>query len=208
MRILLWTTQTKANLVQPLDSAAMSSRARWRRCSTWRSQSWSMNTLRRRKGTPPFQKDRRDRQSSLELQSRITPSLYSFCRLGHVFSPLTQVWRVRVQGGGDLPLLGEQQQRQGAGHPQQQGVWAGDTPGDLLVSVWWWNVLCVDIITDPSVFRVTSTLRCNRDCSCEQKYKWHRLLSYDPNNDCAGIFMDWFLFPSCCVCRSIIHLTY
>lgn len=46
-----------------------------------------------------------------------------------------------------------------------------------------------------------STLRCNRDCSCEQKYKWHRLLAYDPNNDCAGIFMDWFLYPSCCVCR-------
>jgi len=46
-----------------------------------------------------------------------------------------------------------------------------------------------------------ATLRCARDCSCEQKYKWHRLLAYDPNNDCAGIFMDWFLFPSCCVCR-------
>jgi len=46
-----------------------------------------------------------------------------------------------------------------------------------------------------------STLRCNRDCSCEQKYKWHRLLAYDPNNDCGGIFMDWFLFPSCCTCR-------
>ena len=45
------------------------------------------------------------------------------------------------------------------------------------------------------------TLRCNRDCSCEQKYKWHRLLAYDPNNDCAGIFMDWFLFPACCSCR-------
>ena len=47
------------------------------------------------------------------------------------------------------------------------------------------------------------TLRCNRDCACEQKYKWHRLLAYDPNNDCAGIFMDWFLFPSCCACRSV-----
>jgi len=46
-----------------------------------------------------------------------------------------------------------------------------------------------------------STGRCTRDCACEQKYKWHRLLAYDPNNDCAGIFMDWFLFPSCCVCR-------
>jgi len=47
----------------------------------------------------------------------------------------------------------------------------------------------------------TSTIRCNRDCSCEQKYKWHRLLAYDPNDDCAGIFMDWFLFPACCSCR-------
>jgi len=45
------------------------------------------------------------------------------------------------------------------------------------------------------------TPRCGRDCTCEQKYKWHRLLAYDPNNDCSGIFMDWFLFPSCCVCR-------
>ncbi|CAB3233988.1 unnamed protein product [Arctia plantaginis] len=46
-----------------------------------------------------------------------------------------------------------------------------------------------------------TTSRCSRDCGCEQKYKWHRLLAYDPNDDCAGIFMDWFLFPSCCVCR-------
>ena len=54
--------------------------------------------------------------------------------------------------------------------------------------------------------RKASTLRCNRDCSCEQKYKWHRLLSYDPNNDCSGIFMDWFLFPSCCTCRYVYSL--
>lgn len=47
----------------------------------------------------------------------------------------------------------------------------------------------------------SETPRCSRDCSCEQKYKWHRLLAYDPNDDCAGIFMDWFLFPSCCACR-------
>ena len=49
-----------------------------------------------------------------------------------------------------------------------------------------------------------TTARCNRDCSCQQKYKWHRLMAYDPNYDCAGIFMDWFLFPSCCVCRSAL----
>ncbi|KAK3884632.1 hypothetical protein Pcinc_011115 [Petrolisthes cinctipes] len=45
------------------------------------------------------------------------------------------------------------------------------------------------------------TKRCGGDCGCEQKYKWHRLLAYDPDNDCNGIFMDWFLFPSCCSCR-------
>ena len=38
-----------------------------------------------------------------------------------------------VNRGSD-PILGEQQQRQGAGHRQQQGVRAGDTPGDLRVS--------------------------------------------------------------------------
>ncbi|KAF8796307.1 Protein spaetzle 3 like protein [Argiope bruennichi] len=47
----------------------------------------------------------------------------------------------------------------------------------------------------------TQTKKCASDCSCEQKYKWHRLLAYDPDDDCKGIFMDWFLFPSCCICR-------
>jgi len=46
-----------------------------------------------------------------------------------------------------------------------------------------------------------TTARCTRDCACEQRYKWHRLLAYDPADDCRGVFMDWFLFPSCCVCR-------
>lgn len=52
-------------------------------------------------------------------------------------------------------------------------------------------------------FRTARTFHCLGDCQCEQKYKWHRLLAYDPNNDCNGIFMDWFLFPSCCACRCI-----
>ncbi|GAB6032229.1 hypothetical protein CHUAL_010869 [Chamberlinius hualienensis] len=45
------------------------------------------------------------------------------------------------------------------------------------------------------------TKRCMGDCGCEQKYKWHRLLAFDPDDKCKGIFMDWFLFPSCCVCK-------
>jgi len=52
------------------------------------------------------------------------------------------------------------------------------------------------------ICRTSRTIRCMGDCSCEQKYKWHRLLAFDPNQgDCGGIFMDWFLFPSCCTCR-------
>ncbi|XP_054268690.1 protein spaetzle 4-like [Macrosteles quadrilineatus] len=42
---------------------------------------------------------------------------------------------------------------------------------------------------------------CRQGCRCEQQYRLHRLLAYDPNNDCRGIFSDWFKFPSCCVCR-------
>ncbi|KAK0171226.1 hypothetical protein PV328_008977 [Microctonus aethiopoides] len=51
----------------------------------------------------------------------------------------------------------------------------------------------------------TQTNGCTGECGCEQKYKWHRLLAYDPDDDCKGIFMDWFLFPSCCVCRCDPH---
>ncbi|XP_034249329.1 protein spaetzle 4 isoform X2 [Thrips palmi] len=42
---------------------------------------------------------------------------------------------------------------------------------------------------------------CREGCRCEQQYRLHRLLAYDPNNECRGIFSDWFKFPSCCICR-------
>ncbi|KAH1016861.1 hypothetical protein HUJ04_008025 [Dendroctonus ponderosae] len=41
---------------------------------------------------------------------------------------------------------------------------------------------------------------CREGCRCEQQYRLHRLLAYDPSNECRGIFSDWFKFPSCCVC--------
>ncbi|XP_076243202.1 spaetzle domain-containing protein 4 [Calliopsis andreniformis] len=44
-------------------------------------------------------------------------------------------------------------------------------------------------------------MHCRDGCRCEQQYRLHRLLAYDPNNECRGIFSDWFKFPSCCVCR-------
>uniref|UniRef100_A0A1A9W1R0 Spaetzle domain-containing protein n=1 Tax=Glossina brevipalpis TaxID=37001 RepID=A0A1A9W1R0_9MUSC len=42
---------------------------------------------------------------------------------------------------------------------------------------------------------------CREGCRCEQQYRLHRLLAYDPNNECRGIFSDWFRFPSCCICK-------
>lgn len=41
---------------------------------------------------------------------------------------------------------------------------------------------------------------CRPGCRCEQQYRLHRLLAFDPKNECRGIFADWFRFPSCCVC--------
>ncbi|XP_031354476.1 protein spaetzle 4 isoform X2 [Photinus pyralis] len=42
---------------------------------------------------------------------------------------------------------------------------------------------------------------CRDGCRCEQQYRLHRLLAYDPHNECRGIFSDWFRFPSCCLCK-------
>lgn len=42
---------------------------------------------------------------------------------------------------------------------------------------------------------------CRDGCRCEQQYRLHRLLAFDPHNECRGIFSDWFRFPSCCVCK-------
>ncbi|XP_046969694.1 protein spaetzle 4 isoform X1 [Vanessa cardui] len=42
---------------------------------------------------------------------------------------------------------------------------------------------------------------CREGCRCEQQFRLHRLLAYDPRNECRGIFADWFKFPACCVCK-------
>ena len=42
---------------------------------------------------------------------------------------------------------------------------------------------------------------CREGCVCEQQFRLHRLLAYDPHNECRGIFSDWFRFPSCCICK-------
>ncbi|ODM95494.1 hypothetical protein Ocin01_11183 [Orchesella cincta] len=76
--------------------------------------------------------------------------------------------------------------------------WAANSGGKVRAIV---NTQHFEQAIHQEVCTKTSTKRCFGECGCEQKYKWHRLLAYDPDNDCRGIFMDWFLFPSCCVCR-------
>ncbi len=76
--------------------------------------------------------------------------------------------------------------------------WAANSAGKVRAIV---NTQHFEQAIQQEVCSKTSTKHCIGDCGCEQKYKWHRLLAYDPDNDCRGIFMDWFLFPSCCVCR-------
>jgi hypothetical protein len=76
--------------------------------------------------------------------------------------------------------------------------WAANSGGKVRAIV---NTQHFEQAIHQEVCAKTTTGRCAGDCGCEQKYKWHRLLAYDPDNDCKGIFMDWFLFPSCCVCR-------
>ncbi|XP_022226761.2 protein spaetzle 3 [Drosophila obscura] len=76
--------------------------------------------------------------------------------------------------------------------------WASNSAGKIRAIV---NTQHFEQAIHQEVCSNTHTPRCEGECGCEQKYKWHRLLAYDPDNDCKGIFMDWFLFPSCCVCR-------
>lgn len=76
--------------------------------------------------------------------------------------------------------------------------WASNSAGKIRAVV---NTQHFEQAIQQEVCQNVQTKRCIGDCSCDQKYKWHRLLAYDPEDDCKGIFMDWFLFPSCCVCK-------
>lgn len=76
--------------------------------------------------------------------------------------------------------------------------WASNSAGKIRAIV---NTQHLQQAIHQEVCQSNQTKKCSNDCTCEQKYKWHRLLAYDPDDDCKGIFMDWFLFPSCCVCR-------
>jgi len=76
--------------------------------------------------------------------------------------------------------------------------WAANSAGEIRAIV---NTKHFPQAIHQEICKGTKTSRCGGNCLCEQKYTYHRLLSYDAENDCKGIFIDWFLFPSCCACR-------
>lgn len=64
----------------------------------------------------------------------------------------------------------------------------------------------VSLVTELSSFRWfcfrfnKEQMLCRRGCRCEQQFRLHRLLAFDPHDDCRGVFSDWFRFPAGCVC--------
>ena len=62
------------------------------------------------------------------------------------------------------------------------------------------NVINVSLTDFPRRFEKKEML-CKKGCRCEQQYGLQRLLAYDPNNECRGVFAEWFRFPSLCICE-------
>ncbi|CAM1312981.1 spz4 (predicted) [Pycnogonum litorale] len=77
--------------------------------------------------------------------------------------------------------------------------WANNTRGETLALM---NIFPFEqyIHSEKCVFE-NKQMYCREGCLCEQQYRLHRLLAFDPTNDCRGIFADWFRFPSCCICK-------
>ncbi|CAG9788950.1 unnamed protein product [Diatraea saccharalis] len=77
--------------------------------------------------------------------------------------------------------------------------WANNTRGEKLVLV---NMYPYEqYIHLETCVHERKQMYCREGCRCEQHYRLHRLLAFDPHNPCRGIFSDWFKFPACCVCR-------
>ncbi|KAG7311963.1 hypothetical protein JYU34_001388 [Plutella xylostella] len=77
--------------------------------------------------------------------------------------------------------------------------WANSTRGEVLALL---NMYPFEqYIHMETCVHERKQMYCREGCRCEQQYRLHRLLAYDPRNECRGIFADWFKFPACCVCK-------
>jgi hypothetical protein len=72
----------------------------------------------------------------------------------------------------------------------------------LIIFLWGMSLAILFLMLISTIYRdENQQMFCRDGCRCEQQYRLHRLLAYDPRNECRGIFSDWFKFPSCCVCK-------
>ncbi|XP_045451283.1 uncharacterized protein LOC123660228 [Melitaea cinxia] len=77
--------------------------------------------------------------------------------------------------------------------------WANNTRGEMLALL---NMYPFEqYIHLETCVHKHKQMYCREGCRCEQQFRLHRLLAYDPRNECRGIFADWFKFPACCVCK-------
>ncbi|XP_055344830.1 protein spaetzle 4-like isoform X2 [Paramacrobiotus metropolitanus] len=112
----------------------------------------------------------------------------------------------RLRAQGPMSRQGREQDKPDVGFvnacPSEQFVvtpfWANNSAGTTLAIV---NFHPFEQAVQQEVCKPGTSGRCRDGCRCEQKYSWYRLLAFDPRNECRGIFMDWFQFPSCCACH-------
>lgn len=77
--------------------------------------------------------------------------------------------------------------------------WGNNTRGEVLALL---NVYPFEqYINWEKCTHENEQMYCRDGCRCEQQYRLHRLLAYNPLDACRGIFSDWFRFPSCCICK-------
>lgn len=104
---------------------------------------------------------------------------------------------------GDPMETGEDGERRGINAcPTKEEViapyWANNTRGETLALL---NVYPFEQYVHLERCEVEmEQMYCREGCRCEQQFRLHRLLAFDPKNDCRGIFADWFRFPSSCLC--------
>lgn len=77
--------------------------------------------------------------------------------------------------------------------------WGNNTRGELLALL---NVYPFEqYINWEKCTHENEQMYCRKGCRCEQQYRLHRLLAYNPLDACRGIFSDWFRLPSSCNCK-------
>lgn len=136
----------------------------------------------------------------------------------HEFRPRPEYRPSETKNNGSSAMQGQLFQDVAAKEKQKQPIYKG--PGinacpvkEEVVAPFWANNTRGEVLALLNLYpfeqyvhwekctHEDKQMNCRDGCKCEQQYRLHRLLAYDPNNECRGIFSDWFKFPSCCLCR-------